>query len=121
MENHPAFSLPDSLKNPDPLLAEKHYTKGLQHYFANQNAKAEEEFKQAITHNGQDARYHYYYGLALLAQNKRAVAKESMRTGSKLEHDNKPGPSTVGASLERVQGSTREFINYYRDRPGKDD
>ncbi|MFO0865123.1 MAG: hypothetical protein U0744_10815 [Gemmataceae bacterium] len=46
---HPAFNQPDSLKRPNPYLAELHFGRGLHHFWEKDYAQAEQEFKQSVT------------------------------------------------------------------------
>ncbi|MFX6225937.1 hypothetical protein ABTF68_20890, partial [Acinetobacter baumannii] len=64
VDHHPAFTLPDALRVPDPVQAEKHYATGLKLYFAGQYPQAEDEFMEAYRNNSQDARYLYFLGLS---------------------------------------------------------
>jgi hypothetical protein len=115
VNNHPAFNLPDPLRNPDPLRAERHYSAGLRFYFAGMYPQAEREFTEAYRNQGQDARILYYLGLARLPQQgKRQAAIVNFQMASILEQQNKPSPAAVNSSLERVQGELRRYINAYR-------
>lgn len=115
VDRHPAFQLPDSLRNPDLAVAEKHYANGLRAYFLGQYPQAEKELLEAYRNNGQDARILYYLGLARLGQqNKRDQAVVNFQMGALLERQQKPGSAAVGASLERVQGGPRRTLELYR-------
>jgi tetratricopeptide (TPR) repeat protein len=115
VNNHPAFNLPDPLRNPDPLRAERHYGAGLRAYFAGQYMLAEREFIEAYRNQGQDARILYYLGLSRLPQQgKRSAATVNFQMAAILEQQNKPSPAAVNASLERVQGELRRFLTTYR-------
>lgn len=114
VENHPAFKRPDGLQPADPLRAEKSFAAGLKSYYAGRFPQAEEDFLQAVRYHDQDARYLYFLGLSRLAQGKRSYAQEDFRVGGQLERLNRPAPAAVSASLERVQGPTREALNRYR-------
>jgi hypothetical protein len=115
VDHHPAFSLPDALKVPDPVQGEKHYAAGLKLYFAGQYAAAEDEFAEAYRNNNQDARYLYFFGLAELGQQgKRAEAIDKFQRGWLLERQQKPNSAAVGTALERVQGQARQVLNAYR-------
>jgi hypothetical protein len=116
IEEHPAFNQPDSLARPNPYLAEQHFGLGLHQYWARQYKAAEEQFKQAITYFDQDARYFYYRGLAEHAQKKRDRAIYSFEQGARLEAANRPTVSEINASLERVQGDLRVYLNTFRQR-----
>jgi hypothetical protein len=117
IEEHPALHTPDSVKPPQPLLAEKHFSLGLDYFFAHQYPKAETEFAEAIRFFGNDARYHYYLGLSRLLQNassKVGAAIESFRQGKRLEDQGNPDRADVDASLEKVQGQPRQVLSRYR-------
>jgi len=115
VDKHPAFQLPDALRNPDLAVAEKHYANGLRFYFLGQYPQAEKELLEAYRNNGQDARILYYLGLSRLPQDgKRAAAVVNFQMGSLLERQSKPAPAAVGNSLERVQGANRRTLETYR-------
>ena len=56
-----------------------------------------------MEHDGQDARYYYFLGLAQLMQGDRD-AYEDFDQGARLEQQNRPPRAAVSAALERVQG-----------------
>lgn len=114
VENHPAFKVPDALKPPDPNLGAKHYGLGLTQFYANNYRKAEKEFATALRYDKNDARYLYFFALALFQQDHREDAIEAVRQGYVLERAGKPGSAAVNASLERIQGYMRDFLNQYR-------
>jgi hypothetical protein len=118
IEEHPAFRTPESVKPPQPLLAEKHYSLGLNYYWARQYAKAETEFQEAVKCFGKDARYQYFLGLARIMQNQQAkvaAALENFRQGKRLEDQGSPDASDVGTALEKVQGRPRKILDRYRE------
>jgi tetratricopeptide (TPR) repeat protein len=117
VEEHPAFHTADSVKPPQPLLAEKHFARGLNYFWAHQYAKAEAEFLETVKFFGKDARYHYFLGLAGLLQNnpaKLGAAFESFRQGKRLEDEGNPDTYDVDASLEKVQGKPRQALTRFR-------
>jgi tetratricopeptide (TPR) repeat protein len=114
VSRHPAFRIPDTLSVPEPLVAEKHYAKGLSFYNARRYADAEKEFTRAINNDAQDARYWYYLGLSRLALGNRDEAIESFRRGSILERESRPNRTMVSESLERIQGPRRQVVNEFR-------
>jgi hypothetical protein len=119
IEQHPAFQQPESLGQPNAVLAEAHYGKGLYLYWGRQYAQAEAELQKAVQYYGQDARYRYYLGLARLAQRtrpKREAASFDFEQGAKLEAEGRPGTVIVNSSLERVQGTLREYLDSFRDK-----
>jgi hypothetical protein len=115
VDNHPAINLPDSLRIPDPLRAERHFGNGLRLYFNGQYANAEGEFIEAYRNNGQDARYLYFLGLSRLPQrDKTQSAMVNFEMAALLERQNKPSPAAINAALERVQGPLRQRLEGYR-------
>jgi len=114
VNNHPAFNLPDPLRQPDVLRSERHFGAGLRAYFAGNYSVAEKELLEAYRNNGQDARILYYLGLARLPQGKRQSAIVNWQMGAILEQQSKPSPAAVNSSLERIQGSLRQSLNSYR-------
>jgi tetratricopeptide (TPR) repeat protein len=117
VDEHPAFQLPDAAAAPNPLIAEKHFGKGLHLYWSRQYPAAEAEFKQAIDYYGQDARYLYFLGLAQLAQKttlKRDQAYYSFEKGAQLEAQRRPSITEINTSIERIQGDLRQLLNSFR-------
>lgn len=115
VENHPLQRTPDVFRERNPLLADKLYASGLTRFFNREFAAAEKDFARAIGHFEQDARFHYFLGLAKLAQNKRGVVDDFDRA-ARWEVDNRPNQAAVNASLERIQGVPRQMINEARER-----
>ena len=72
-------------------------------------------FLDAIKNDALDARYHYFLGLARLAQNKQE-AYEDFEQGAKLEAQDRPSRVAVSVALERVQGPARQALNETRKR-----
>jgi hypothetical protein len=115
VDNHPLLKMADSRQPPDPVVAEQHYASGLRLYQAGKFDEAEKEFTQAVHHNGFDARFRYYLGLAQLPQEgKRDMALENFRAGAREEEQGRPARSQIGAALERVQGDARTVVNRFR-------
>jgi tetratricopeptide (TPR) repeat protein len=117
LNEHPLFQQPDVARAPNAYLAEVHFAKGLQLYWARKYAEAEDQFRQAAGFFGHDARYQYFLGLAQHAQDsksKREAAILSFERGARLETDNRPSVDEVNSSLERVQGEQRKLINSFR-------
>ncbi|MFO0863099.1 MAG: hypothetical protein U0744_00300 [Gemmataceae bacterium] len=116
---HPAFNQPDSLKRPNPYLAELHFGRGLHHFWEKDYVQAEQEFKQSVTFYESDARYQYFLGMAMLKQKgkaKRDAAYYAFEKGAKLEANNRPSVSDINASLERIQGEPRVFLDRFRTK-----
>jgi len=116
VQGNPNLRQPSVLTAADPLGAEKHYAAGLRWYYDHEYAKAEKEFFEAVEHDGQDARYYYFLGLARLMLGDRDAA-EDFEQGARLERQNRPARAAVSAALERVQGAARSQLNDIRDRP----
>ncbi len=117
VDEHPAFNRPDTLKPPQPLIAERHYNAGLNFYWERRYARAEAEFAKAVQNFGKDARYLYYLGLSRLMQNNRtkiAAAYEDFRQAARLEQTGNPDATDVSAALERVQGRPRRILARFR-------
>jgi TolA-binding protein len=99
----------------NPALAEQLYGKGLNLFWAKRYAEAESKFKEAAEHYP-DARYQYFLGLSLLNQAKRTAADAAFKQAARLEASNRPGMGEVNASLERIQGPTRTFVDSFRQK-----
>jgi tetratricopeptide (TPR) repeat protein len=115
IDNHPRLKGLDVARVPSPLMAEAHYAEGLRHYTNRRYADAEKEFALAVKNESQDARYHYYLGLARLAQNK-AEASEDFAQGAALEAKGRPTRAAVSVALERIQGPVRTILNQAREK-----
>ncbi|HEV3083483.1 MAG TPA: hypothetical protein VGY66_27120 [Gemmataceae bacterium] len=98
----------------DAKLAYQHYAKGLGLYRTALYAEAEQEFDAAVQADDQDARYHYYQGLARWAQGKHEQAATSFRAGAHMERDNKPSRIFVKVALDHVDLATLKEVNRYR-------
>jgi hypothetical protein len=116
IENHPALKRPDSLTEPNPFNAEKHYGAGLRWFWDRNYANAEKEFLEAVKNDRLDARYFYFLGLSRLAQDK-PEAREDFVQAAKLEEDGHPSRAAVNAALERIQGPMRIELNAVRNQP----
>ena len=119
VEEHPAFQQPDTLARPNPALAEHHFGRGMSAYWNKDYPSAEEQFKQAVSYYNQDARYQYFLGLSQIAQKtklKRDAAYHAFEQGARLEAMNRPPISDINASLERLQGDLRQFLNSFRSK-----
>jgi tetratricopeptide (TPR) repeat protein len=119
LARHPTLKRPESKVVPDPQDAEKHYSAGLNFYFARNYVNAEKEFLSAVENDNNDARFYYFLGLSRLAQGKRDAA-EDFDAGARLERLGKPDRAAVSSALERVQGPMRRRLNAVRNRPVKD-
>jgi tetratricopeptide (TPR) repeat protein len=119
VEALPAARQPEILAHANPVAAETHFSRGLFFYWQGQYDRAETEFKEAISNYAQDARYHYFLGLARLAEGaepKRSAAVSDLEQGARLEAESRPGSAQVNASLERIQGPLRRYLDNYRHR-----
>ena len=114
IEEHPTLSRPESKITPDPILGEKAYGKGLNHFFARRYSAAEEAFKDAVKNDNGDARYYYFLGLSRLALGDRE-GFEDFDQAAALERSGRPDKAAVSKSLERVQGPMRRALNNVRD------
>ncbi|MHB1426318.1 MAG: hypothetical protein ACYC3I_24400 [Gemmataceae bacterium] len=115
--NDPRLKRPDVPRIPNPMEAEKHFAAGLNFYFDDDYANAEQEFLLTIENDSQDARIFYFLGLSRLAQNRRREANFDFEQGAMLERLDRPSPAAVNVSLERIQGSCRTIVNEFRQRP----
>ncbi len=121
IDNHPAFSQPDISATLNPVMAERHFGEGIHLYWAKQYPEAEAQFRQAVKYYHIDARYQYYLGLSQLGQRtikKRDAAIFSLEQGARLEAKaaatNPFAVREINASLERVQGELRQYLNGIR-------
>jgi hypothetical protein len=114
VETHPAFMIPDELTKPNPVLAEAHFGSGTHLYFDGEYTAAEDQFRKAISYHKNDARYFYFLGLAQHAQKskqKEVEARFNIEFGTKLEVQDLPPGKDISFSLERIQGSLRQYLN----------
>jgi tetratricopeptide (TPR) repeat protein len=118
VDNQPALRMPEALKPPQPLLAEKHYILGQRHYWQGRYPAAETELTLAVHYNADDARYLYFLGLARLQQGRQADAIEAFRQAGERERTGKPSMTEIGAALERVQGAARTMLDREAHRGG---
>lgn len=118
VDNQPALRMPEALKPPQPLLAEKHYILGQRHYWQGRYPAAETELTRAVHYNADDARYLYFLGLARLQQGRQADAVEAFRQAGERERTGKPSMMEIGAALERVQGAVRTLLDREAHRGG---
>jgi tetratricopeptide (TPR) repeat protein len=65
-----------------------------------------------------DARYWYYRALAERQMGKSEEAARSLQRGVKVHRENRRNDAAIGLALERVQGPSRAWIRYARDRAG---
>jgi tetratricopeptide (TPR) repeat protein len=124
ISEHPAFQQPDTMPRHNPLLAERHFGRGLDYFWQRRYKEAENQFKQAVANYDQDARYLYYLGLARYQQQtkaKREAARYDFGAAAKLEGASRPSSAQVNASLERLQGTLRQVLDRYRARSGGSD
>ena len=126
--DHPAFQRPDADANPNPIMAERHFGEGTHYYWAKQYPQAEAQFAQALKYYDRDARFEYFLGLAQLHQKtklKRDAAMFSFERGAHLEAraaaNNPDAVRDINASLERIQGELRQYLNSqrYKARTGE--
>jgi hypothetical protein len=114
-----AVAQPEVAPEPNPLMGEKHFGKGLDFFWARRYTEAEMEFVKAVFYSDDDARYRYFLGLSRYVQgtsDKRNLAGADFEKGVQLERQRRPSMREVNASLERVQGDLRRVVNAYRER-----
>ncbi len=107
------------LTQPNPALAESHFGNGVHLYFEGKYPQAEGQFLKAIFYHKNDARYHYFLGLARHAQksqSKEILAEHSIKAGAFLEIQDLPTSREINLSLERVQGPLRQYLNGIKAR-----
>jgi len=112
---------PEIAVQPNPAMAEKHFSRGLDFFWARRYTDAESELVKAVALYDDDARYRYFLGMARYMQgttDKRKLAGLDFDKGAQLERSRHPSSREVNASLERVQGYLRTLIDGYRERPG---
>lgn len=121
IDNHPAFQQPDVAGVANPVMAERHFGEGIHLYWSKQYPEAEAQFRQAVKYYDRDARYQYYLGLSQLAQKtqkKRDAGIYSIEQGARLESrtvtTNPFAAREINASLERIQGELRQYLNGIR-------
>jgi len=117
--NHPAFQGTDAATEPSPILAEKHFSRGLDQFWAKRYPDAEIEFVKAIGFSDDDARYRYFLGLSRYVQGsaeKKKMADLDFEKGAQLEMSRHPSVREVNSSLERIQGDLRRVLAGYRER-----
>lgn len=95
-------------------IAERAFGEGLRAYFAGQYSDAQSSFRRAIQFQPEDARYHYLLGAALWVAGNRTDAEAELKKGQDLEAIGRPGPKSVSAVLEKIQGPARQAINSFR-------
>jgi DNA repair exonuclease SbcCD ATPase subunit len=98
----------------NPLLAEKLLEEGLQFHFDRDFLAAETQLSEAIRHDNQDARSHYFLGLSRWRLGKTEQAEADFQRASQLERQGKTDPTVVNTLLERVQGQERQALDRYR-------
>jgi tetratricopeptide (TPR) repeat protein len=119
VDEHPAFQQPDSLARPNVAAASGHYGRGLELFWERQYGKAEDELKQAVANDGDDARYRYFLGLARYLQGtraKREAAVFDFEQAARLERQNRPESVAVNSSFERLPFALRQVLARYRQQ-----
>ena len=119
LKQAPPVAQPEVAAEPNPLMGEKHFGKGLDFFWARRYTEAEMEFVKAVFYSDDDARYRYFLGLSRYVQgtsDKRNLAGADFEKGVQLERQRRPSMREVNASLERVQGDLRRVVNAYRER-----
>jgi hypothetical protein len=98
----------------DSALAYQHYARGIDLYESSRYSEAEVELYRAVERDEEDARYHYFLGLAQQAQGKREPAARSFRRGAQLEQGHQPSPVFVALALTRAKKDGLQVLNTYR-------
>ncbi len=117
MREDPRLKARDTFREPDVAAADRYYMIGRRHYFAGAYPAAEESFRAAVKEDDADARYHYFLGLARLAQGKKEGAEAAFDKGAALEAQGLPPRRDVNAALEPIQGALRRRLNDEREKP----
>ena len=99
---------------PDPARASTAFARGFSAYRAGNWPAAERSLTAAVQADASDARYHYFLGLARLAQGKGGPAVEDFRRGAALERQNQPNAAEVDRALELMPRDARQAVNRYR-------
>ncbi len=117
--DHPAFEVPDALTRVNPALAEKYFAKGVLAYRAGNYKRAEGYFKQSLAYNKKYATYHYFLGLAQLAQKserKSRSATAHFEEGTKYELLEQPTKDDINFALEPSIAADRLILERARER-----
>jgi tetratricopeptide (TPR) repeat protein len=109
---------------PDGGSAEDAYGRGVHAYFSGNylsgnSAAAEALFAEAMGHDPNDPRPHYFRALCLLRQGRSNEARSDFKIAAALEARSR-GSYPVGKSLERVQGGERLMLEQFRWRAQAD-
>ncbi len=90
------------------------YGRGVHAYFAGRTSEAEKYFSQAIDSGSTDPRPYYYRAMVRLNQGRKFEAENDMRMGADYEARNPGMKSSIGRSLQRVQGPGRRTLEQFR-------
>ena len=90
------------------------YGRGVHAYFAGNMSQAEEFFNQAIQAGSTDPRPYYYRAMVRLGQGRTFEAENDMRVGASHEARNPGVHSSIGRSLQRLQGPGRRTLEQFR-------
>jgi hypothetical protein len=91
----------------------KLYEQGVNAYFGGQSCESYALLSEAIQANSQDPLAYYFRALALLREGRVAEARGDMLVGANLEARS-PKHQSIGAALERIQGSDRLMLEEFR-------
>ena len=114
LKTHPALKAPESVGRAEPRKAARAFDRGYGQYFSGRLDQAEAEFTKAIRADEEDARFHYFLGLTLMAKGDTSSAEVEFTKGRGYESQGKPSGKAISESLERVQGGSRQVVNRYR-------
>lgn len=119
IDDHPAFEVPDALTRVNPALAEKYFSKGVLAYRDGNFLQSEGYFKQSLMYNSKYATYHYFLGLAQLAQKTEKKSRDAaahFEEGTKYELLDLPPRDEINFALEPSRGADRMVLERARER-----
>jgi hypothetical protein len=103
------------LVRPEPSkLAERFFNEGLREYYGGRYSAAESDFRKSLQLNPDDARVHYFLGLALWMAKDAKGAEVEFEKGRDLEMAGRPGSRAISNLLEKIQGPARQVVQAYR-------
>ena len=90
------------------------YGRGVHAYFRGQVFEAERLLTEAIHAGSKDPRVYYFRSMARMKSGRELEAESDMQIGASLEARNPGYGSSIGISLQRVQGPHRRKLEEYR-------
>lgn len=94
-------------------MASDAYGRGVHAYFSGRYGDAEAWLNRAVSFNPNDPRIYYFRALSLMRLGRGDEACSDMQLGASLEAE-APNRYSIGAALQRVQGSDRLTLERYR-------